>query len=74
MPTADCCLFFNFQNRTTIYVSKPLGSLDLGIQKNILREKATVKLSIIDLLNTQRWEQRATTANLLLNTYRKWES
>lgn len=66
--------WFNFQNRATIYVSKPLGSLDIGIQKNILREKATLKIGIVDLFNTQRWEQRATTADLWLNTYRKWES
>ncbi len=66
--------WFNFQNRATIYVSKPLGSLDMGIQKNIFHEKATLKLGVLDLFNTQRWEQRATTADLWLNTYRKWES
>ncbi len=66
--------WFNFQNRATIYVSKPLGSLDLGIQKNILQEKATIKVSVTDILNTQRWEQRASTDDLWLNTYRKWES
>ena len=66
--------WFNFQNRATIYVSKPLGSLDIGMQKNLLRDKATIKLSVVDILNTQQWEQRATTADLWLNTYRKWES
>lgn len=66
--------WFNFQNRATIYVSKPIGSLDLGIQKNILKEKATLKLSLVDLFNTQRWEQTATTNDLKLRTYRKWES
>jgi iron complex outermembrane receptor protein len=66
--------WFNFQNRATIYVSKPLGSLDLGVQKNIWKDKATLKLSLVDLFNTQRWEQRAQTAELRLNTYRKWES
>lgn len=66
--------WFNFQNRATIYVSKPLGSLDLGVQKNILSDKATLKLAVVDLLNTQKWEQTATTTGLQLHTYRKWES
>ena len=66
--------WFNFQNRATIYVSKPIGSLDVGIQKNIWNEKATLKISLVDLLTTQRWEQTATTNELKLKTYRKWES
>jgi len=66
--------WFNFQNRATIYVSRPLGSLDLGVQKNILKEKATVKLAFVDLFNTQKWQQTATTNELQLTTYRKWES
>jgi outer membrane receptor protein involved in Fe transport len=66
--------WFNFQNRATIYVSKPIGSLDAGVQKNLLQEKATLKLSVVDLFNTQRWEQTATTNELRMTTYRKWES
>lgn len=66
--------WFNFQNRATIYTSKPLGSLDIGLQKNVLKEKATLKISLVDVLNTQRWEQRAVTSDLVLNTHRKWES
>ena len=66
--------WFNFQNRATIYVSKPIGSFDVGVQKNVLKEKATLKFSLVDLFNTQRWEQTATTNELRLRTYRKWES
>lgn len=66
--------WFNYQNRATIYVSKPLGSLNLGVQKNLLKDKATLKLSLVDLLNTQRWQQTAQTSDLQLTTYRKWES
>ncbi|HEX8313929.1 MAG TPA: outer membrane beta-barrel family protein [Flavisolibacter sp.] len=66
--------WFNFQNRATIYVSKPLGSLDIGVQKNILKEKATLKVSLVDLFNTQRWQQTAITNELRMTTYRKWES
>jgi iron complex outermembrane recepter protein len=72
--TTSLSSWFNFQNRATIYVSRPLGSLDLGLQKNLFHDKATIKLSWVDMLNTQQWQQTATTSNLQLSTYRKWES
>ncbi|PJE45888.1 MAG: TonB-dependent receptor [Sediminibacterium sp.] len=71
---ADISGWYNFQNATTIYQSKALGSINLGVSKKILKEKATIKFAISDLLNTQRWEQTATTSTLDLRTYRKWES
>lgn len=71
---ADISGWYNFQNATTIYKSKALGSINIGVSKKIMNEKATVKLAITDLLNTQRWEQTATTNTLDLRTYRKWES
>ncbi|HVG13109.1 MAG TPA: outer membrane beta-barrel protein, partial [Flavisolibacter sp.] len=66
--------WLNFQNRATIYTARPLGSLDLGAQKNFLGDKATLKLSVVDLFNTQSWKQDAITRTLQLTTYRKWES
>jgi iron complex outermembrane receptor protein len=71
---ADLSGWYNFQNATTIYQSKALGSINIGVSKKILKEKATIKFAISDLLNTQRWEQTATTSTLNLRTYRKWES
>lgn len=71
---ADLSGWYNFQNATTIYQSKALGSINIGVSKKILKEKATLKFAITDLLNTQRWEQTATTSTLDLRTYRKWES
>jgi iron complex outermembrane receptor protein len=66
--------WFNFQNRTTIYQSKPFASINIGMSKKILSDKATVKISVSDLFNTQRWEQTAQTPNLKMHTHRKWES
>ena len=71
---ADISGWYNYQNATTIYRSKALGSINIGVSKKILNEKATLKFAITDLLNTQRWEQTATTNTLDLRTYRKWES
>ena len=71
---ADISGWYNFQNATTIYRSKALGSINLGLSKKVFKDQATIKLAITDLLNTQRWEQTATTNTLDLSTYRKWES
>jgi iron complex outermembrane recepter protein len=71
---AELSGWFSYQNATTIYISKPLASLNIGISKNCMKDKATIKLGITDLLNTQRWEQSLTNTNLTMHTYRKWES
>lgn len=70
----DISSWYNFQNATTIYRSKALGSINIGVSKKVFKDQATIKLAITDLLNTQRWEQNAITNTLNLNTYRKWES
>lgn len=51
-----------------------MGSINLGLSKKLFNDRATLKIAITDLLNTQRWEQRALTNTLDLKTYRKWES
>ncbi len=66
--------WFNFQNVSTIYKSKPIGSISTGIKKNILQDKATIKVSVNDILNTQRWAQTVNNGSLSMSTYRKWES
>lgn len=71
---ADISGWYNYQNATTIYRSKALGSINLGLSKKVFKDLATIKLAINDLLNTQRWEQTAITNTLKLSTYRKWES
>ena len=66
--------WFNFQNQTTIYQSKPLSSFSVGISKKLFKEKASIKFNVNDVFNTQRWEQTAITSSLNMLTYRKWES
>jgi len=66
--------WFSFQNTTTIYTAKPLGSINIGLSKSLLQNKATIKLAITDIANTQRWQQQVSTPQLQMNTYRKWES
>jgi iron complex outermembrane recepter protein len=66
--------WFNYQNVSTIYQSKPIGSISTGIKKNVLKNKANIKLSVNDIFNTQRWAQTVNNGSLNMSTYRKWES
>lgn len=72
--TVEASAWFNYQNVSTIYRSKPIGSINLGVQKNVWKDKVTVKLRLTDLLNTQRWAQTVDNGGLRMQTYRKWES
>ncbi|MBC7651253.1 MAG: TonB-dependent receptor, partial [Deinococcales bacterium] len=71
---AEISGWFNYQNKATIYVSKPIGSINIAASKQLLQKKATLKLALNDVLNTQRWSQSANFGNLNQSTYRKWES
>lgn len=71
---AELSGWFNFQNTTTIYSSKPIGSINMGVSKNCFDNKLILRCSINDLFNTQRWQQNVNTTQLNMRTYRKWES
>ncbi|MBC7587696.1 MAG: TonB-dependent receptor [Chitinophagaceae bacterium] len=71
---AELSGWFNYQNTTTIYTSKPIGSINIGASKNFLNNKVTLRCSINDVFNTQRWQQTVNTINVNIVTYRKWES
>jgi iron complex outermembrane recepter protein len=72
--TLEASAWFNYQNQSTIYRSKPIGSINIGVQKNIFANRATLKLRISDVLNNQRWAQTVNNGSLRMSTYRKWES
>jgi iron complex outermembrane recepter protein len=72
--TLEVSGWFNFQNVSTIYKSKPIGSINIGVQKNILAGRGTFRLVVNDVFNTQRWAQTVNNGALNMSTYRKWES
>ena len=37
-------------------VFKPSGSIDIGLSKQLLRDKLSLSLMITDLLHTERWD------------------
>jgi hypothetical protein len=66
--------WFNAGTREAIFKNSSLGSLDWAVKKNILKEKGSIRLSVNDILNTQRWKQVVQFANMDFTYYRKWES
>lgn len=56
------------------YVNKPQGSLDLGLQKKLFREQATVKLSYTDVLKTASWDSHNVYAGIVIRAHGNWES
>ncbi|MGF2411312.1 TonB-dependent receptor domain-containing protein [Ferruginibacter sp.] len=66
--------WFNAATKEAIFNSKSLGSLDFGVRKNILKAKGSLRLSVADIFNTQRWQQTVQFANMDFSYYRKWES
>jgi iron complex outermembrane recepter protein len=53
---------------------KPLGSLNLGLQKSLLKDRLQLRASFNDLFNTQRYEQTARLNTIDYTYFRKWES
>jgi iron complex outermembrane recepter protein len=66
--------WYNAPTREVAFVTKGLGSVNLGFQKTILDDKATIRIGIQDIFNTQRWEQSIDFGAQHGNYSRKWES
>lgn len=56
------------------YVSKSMGSLDLGLQKKLFHDQATLKLSYTDILNTAPWDSHNVYAGIVIRAHGNWES
>lgn len=56
------------------YVTKPNGSLDLGLQKKLFSDRATLKLSYSDILKTAPWDSRNVYGGIVINVNGDWES
>ena len=72
--SAQMSSWFNAATKQAIFKTSALGSLDVAVKKNMLKEKASVRLSVTDIFNTQQWKQRVQFANMDFTYRRKWES
>lgn len=51
-----------------------MWSVDAGIQKKILKERATIRLSVSDLFNTNHWKGSTSLGELKMTANGGWES
>lgn len=56
------------------YKTEEQGSLDLGLQKKLFKDQATLKLSYTDLLKTAPWKSINTYAGIVSRANGNWES
>lgn len=56
------------------YKTDAQGSLDVGLQKKLFSEQATLKLSYTDILDTAPWDSYNTYAGIVSRAYGNWES
>ncbi len=56
------------------YVTEPQGSLDVGLQKKLFKDQATLKLSYSDLFNTAPWDSHNVYAGIVIRAHGNWES
>ena len=56
------------------YVTKPQGSLDLGLQKKLLKDQATLKISYTDIFNTAPWDSHNVYGGIVIRANGNWES
>lgn len=54
--------------------SRSMGGMDLGVQKQLYNNKATIKLSFTDALHTLRWKGTSDFGGALITTSGRWES
>ena len=66
--------WFNSGTKEAIFKTKALGSLDVAVKKNILKDKGSIRLTMTDVFNTQQWRQEVQFANMDFTYRRKWES
>ena len=72
--SAQMSSWFNAGTKQAIFKTSALGSLDVAVKKNMLKDKASVRLSVTDIYNTQQWKQCIHFANMDFTYRRKWES
>ncbi len=56
------------------FVSKAMGFVDVGIQKQILDGRGNIKLSVSDIFKTMRWQGSSNFAGQSLDAAFQWES
>ena len=60
--------------KDAVSTTRSLGSVDAGVSRSFLKDRLTLKLTLLDIFNTQRYDQRVQFGNVDYEYHRKWES
>jgi iron complex outermembrane recepter protein len=66
--------WFNAGTKQAIFKTAAFGSVDFGVKKKIMKDKASIRLNVNDIFNTQRYRQTVNFGNMDFTYERKWES
>jgi iron complex outermembrane recepter protein len=66
--------WFNAGTKQAIFKTAAFGSVDFGVKKKIMKDKASIRLNVNDVFNTQRYMQTVNFGNMDFTYLRKWES
>ena len=56
------------------FKTDPMGAMDIGVQKKLFDDKATLKISLSDVFKTNEWSSESVFGALLLNANGGWDS
>jgi iron complex outermembrane receptor protein len=66
--------FYNAPNVEGTTSSNAMWKVDWGVQKKVLDQKGTIKLSVNDVFNSMKWSGRVNFGGLYMTMNNKWES
>jgi len=72
--SAEFSGWFNGPSLDGTIRSKAMGAADMGLQKQLLKKKATIKVSYTDIFHTARWGGKSDFAGLYIKLRSSWES
>jgi hypothetical protein len=72
--SAEVSGFYNAPALEGTIKSNAMYKIDLGVQKKVLKDQGTVKLSINDVFNTMKWGGTVNFGGLYMKLDNKWES
>lgn len=72
--TMQLSSWFNAGTTEAIFKTKSIGSVDFGIKKSLLKDRASIRVTFLDMFNMQRYQQSVQFANQDFTYRRKWES
>jgi len=70
----EASFWAQFPTREGTFINRGIGSASAGVKKSFWKDRATVKLVVNDLFNTQRWSQSTDFGSVRATISNTWES